>query len=138
MISVYADGSSTGRSNEPGGWAYVILKDGFEVLSDYGGSPSATNNTMELSGAIEGLKALINSGLAGPEDKVELVCDSRYVLGLASGEYKPKKNVALACEVRRLYIKAKATTRWVRGHEGNTYNERCDVLAKRGKEENTL
>ena len=137
MISVYSDGSSTGRSNKPGGWAYVIVKDDEQLHSAHGGDPKTTNNCMELQGAIEGLKALLANNLVGTEP-VELVSDSQYVLGLASGDYKPKKNVALACELRRLAIKTGVTMRWVRGHMGDTYNEMCDVLAKKGKEENTL
>lgn len=138
MISVYADGSSFGRSNQPGGWAYIIVKDGVQICSGYGGSPKTTSNVMELMGAIEGLKALIANGLVNTGEPIELVCDSKYVLGLASGEYKPKKNVSLATEIRRLAIATGITTRWVRGHAGETFNEQCDVLAKQGKEENLL
>ena len=137
MISVYADGSSTGRSNKPGGWSYIIVKDGLVLTEDHGGDAKTTNNRMELLGAIEGLRALIQHQTIPPE-AVELVSDSQYTLGMASGEYHPKKNIDLATELRRLAIKTDAKTRWVRGHSKDAYNEQCDTLAKQGKEENTL
>lgn len=138
MISVYSDGSSTGRSNQPGGWAFIIVKNGNVLHSEYGGSSSTTNNIMELTGAIQGLKALINKGLLDDGEQAELVSDSQYVLGLASGDYSPKKNVGLATELRRLAMRTNVALRWVKGHSNDLHNEQCDVLAKKGKEENSL
>ena len=133
MISVYTDGSSMGCSNEPGGWSYVIVRDGETLADGYGGHPSTTNNRMELTGAIEGLSKAVQFAADGEE--IELVSDSQYTLGMASGGYKPKKNLDLATALRRLAIKVKAKTRWVKGHNKDAFNEQCDVLAKTGKEE---
>lgn len=158
MISIYTDGSSHARGGLPGGWAFVIVRDGFPVVANFGGDPSTTNNRMELTGAIKGLEtldalirehALLDQPPFG--QVVELVSDSQYTLGMASGAMSPsmgpdgvRKNGDLVDRIReladRLLTKGsdgKPRTRWVRGHDGDTYNERCDSLAKRGKKENT-
>ena len=57
MLSIYADGSSTGKSDNPGGYGYVILRDGKPIATGHGGDPSTTNNRMELQAAISGLAA---------------------------------------------------------------------------------
>lgn len=158
MISVYTDGSSHARGGKPGGWAFVIVKNvGFfdeQVLgAGYGGDPTTTNNRMELTGAIKGLEALEGIQLfdkAYDGQLVELVSDSQYTLGMANGSYSPstdtqgnRKNGDLVDRLQELAQRVlsrdektgRPRTRWVRGHEGDTFNERCDSLAKRGKKE---
>lgn len=142
MISIYTDGSSGQGGGKPGGWAFVIVRDESEVLgAAYGGSDSTTNNIMELSAAIEGMRALAvmrSTSLVKVEESWELVSDSQYTLGICSGGYSPSKNLELAA-----VAKAGAEDhpglrfRWVRGHTGNTWNERADSLAGKGKRENT-
>lgn len=139
MISVYSDGSSGARGGKAGGWAFVVVRDEVEVITaGYGSDPSTTNNVMELTGAIRGLEAVAVAramGLVRPDELIELVSDSQYVLGLASGGYTPSTNLELAKEVKRLLSDLNGRTRWVRGHQGDTWNERCDSLARKGKDE---
>jgi ribonuclease HI len=94
---------------------------------------------MELMAAREGLRALVShpTFLSSQNPSVELVSDSQYVLGLASGSYSPTKNVVLAEHVRDVCKKYNVKTRWVRGHAGDTLNMICDKLAKHGKDEMT-
>lgn len=132
FYSIYADGSSCGRLVGPGGWGFVIAGDKYLVGAGYGGENPATNNQMELRAAIEGMRAAKRLGLPGP---FELVSDSQYVLGVVGGKYVASKNkelveVALAL-AQELRVKR---FRWVRGHSGDLLNERCDQLAKLGKE----
>ncbi|CAB4127311.1 Ribonuclease H domain containing protein [uncultured Caudovirales phage] len=68
--------------------------------------------------------------LTGP---IELVCDSQYVLGMASGRMSPNTNRTLVGKLRALSLELNVGTRWVRGHSKETWNEHCDKLAKRGK-----
>jgi ribonuclease HI len=91
---------------------------------------------MELLGAIRGLEAVKRLDLM---DRIELVSDSQYTLGMANGEYMihEGRNEDLILPLRKLMKELGATTRWVRGHVGDTLNERCDSLAKRGKREAT-
>lgn len=141
MVSLYTDGSSGQGGGKPGGWAWVIVRDDAEVLAtDYGGSTSTTNNIMEMTAAIEGmyaLRALQESGRISRWEVLELVSDSQYVLGIASGGYCPSKNLELASEAKALACALGVRFRWVRGHTGNTWNERCDSLAGLGKQKHT-
>lgn len=135
MISIYADGSSTGRADGPGGYGWII-RDGDKVLAwGYGGSPSTTNNLMELEGAIQGMEAFLRLGASG---LVELVSDSQYTLGMASGAWNASKNLESVGRARELAKKVGCRFRWVPGHEGETWNEYCDQLAKQGKVEHTI
>ncbi len=139
-IEVYTDGSAT-TGDKPGGWAYCIVVDGTELKRQGGGLALATNNVAEISAAIEGLDEVIrlkSSGSANidPNATVELVSDSQLVLKYATGEYRCKAPhlVPYYIKLRKLYGQAKATTRWVRGHTGDKYNEVCDKLAKSARE----
>jgi len=87
---------------------------------------------MELEAAIRGLNYVVGHKLHVGEE-VELVSDSQYVLGLASGLSYPKKNVSQAMELRALMKLTAASSRWIPGHSGDPVNEQCDRLAKLGK-----
>jgi len=137
VFAIYADGSSGGRSNEPYGWGWLIT-DGMNILAwNSGGGPSGTNNIAELTGAIEGVRYWLQNFVLGPgvdpDTQVELVCDSEYVLGMASGKHTPVKNYDLCTELRRLCLEAKLTCRWVRGHSGEPFNHAVDILAGKGR-----
>lgn len=130
MISIYSDGSSGGNSLGAIGWGFVIVKDGVTLSSGSGGNKIGTNNISELTASIEGMKAFKELELS---DEVELVSDSQYVLGLANGNFKPTKNLELAKEIRGLAVELNVKTRWVKGHSGDEFNEKCDELAKAAK-----
>jgi ribonuclease HI len=135
MISIFSDGSSAARGNCPIGWGWVIVRLPYDVLlAGSGCHPSSTNNGAELRGAIYGLKAFIDTGLHITGELAELVCDSMYVLDLASGKSTPTANLELAQECAKLAQEAKIHRfRWVPGHSGDVFNERCDTLAKDAK-----
>ena len=122
------------------GWGFVVLRDGNVLRAGYGGMPSGTNNTAEITGAIRGIEAWakLKVDLDGPAEHVTLVSDSQLTLGFATGQYSPSKNVELAMELNRLYSLYCHTIRWVRGHVGILANERCDRLAKKGRAEAAL
>jgi len=133
MISVYSDGSSTGRNNKPGGYGFVVVEEGVVLTWSFGGSARTTNNLMEMEGAIRGLEAVLAMGLVQPWKAIELVSDSKYTLGMASGSYSPTKNLDSVARLRDAAVKTGCRLRWVHGHRGDTYNEMCDRLAKLGK-----
>lgn len=131
-IEIFTDGSAT-VSTKPGGYGWVIVIDGKGHSEGAGPIENATNNDAELEAAIQGLAAtlkLINT-LPKEDHDVTLVSDSEIILGWADGSYrfkqqkKIKKFEQLQWLVKRMNVK----TRWVEGHSGNIYNERCDEIA---------
>ncbi len=133
-VIIYTDGACRGNPG-PGGWgALLIAGDKRRELS--GSTAQTTNNRMELTAAIEALKALKR-----PVD-VTLYTDSKYVStgiqewlpawkarGWRTADRKAVKNQDLwealdaACDGHRIQW------RWVRGHSGDAGNEHVDRLA---------
>lgn len=132
-ITIYTDGAcDIHAENQPGGWAAILRAvDGKgklvkeRVLS--GGAESTTNNQMELTAVIEGLKALKR-----PAD-VTVFTDSRYVLDIASGNKKATRNKKLWQIFFRQAEKHRIEWKYVAGHSGDALNERCDRLAVKEK-----
>ncbi len=102
-----------------------------------GGSINTTNNQMELTAAIQSLKALKKPA------KISIITDSSYVKnGITEWLYtwkrnnwktsskKDVKNKTLWLELEELEKKNKVNWLWVKGHSGNLENERADFLAR--------
>ena len=134
-VEIYTDGACKGNPG-PGGWGAILVARGKEkVLS--GGEATTTNNRMELAGAIAAFEALRRPC------RVSFCSDSRYVIdGLSRGWAlawqkrgwkKPDGKPALNADLWERLLIAIAPHEieylWVRGHQGHTYNERCDALA---------
>jgi ribonuclease HI len=140
---VWTDGACSGNPG-PGGWAAIVVPaDGAEPVELSGGEPHTTNNRMELTAALEGLRALPDGSRA------VIVTDSQLMLnsmtawlpgwkrkGWKTAAGKPVKNQdllrALDAEIGR---QASVRWHWVRGHEtGEAHahkalNARADRLA---------
>lgn len=131
---MFTDGACRGNPG-PGGWG-VVMSYQETRRSLQGFSPQTTNNRMELTAIIEGLRVLNR-----PCD-IELYTDSKYVLqgindwmlnwkrnGWKTAARKPVKNIdlwqLLDDEINRHNINWK----WVKGHSGNAGNEMADQLA---------
>ena len=135
LIEMFTDGACSGNPG-PGGWGTILRFEGKEKELS-GGEKETTNNRMELTAVIEGLKALKT-----PCD-VKLCTDSKYVAdGLSKGwakswkangwkkkDGKPALNIPLWDELLTLTQTHKVTIEWVKGHAGHPENERCDELA---------
>ena len=85
--------------------------------------PATTNNEMEITAAIEGLRDL--------EPGVEAIVrsDSSYVVNTMMLGWKRKANDDLWRELDREVAARKVRFEWVRGHAGDKNNERADRLA---------
>jgi ribonuclease HI len=133
-VLVWTDGACR-KNPGPGGWAALIVD--AEVREVSGGLPHTTNNIMEMTAALEGLRAL-------PEgSRACVVTDSRYLHdGITSWIHGWKrKNWKTAggepVKNREIWIALEAETarhlavrwHWVRGHVGTALNERADQLA---------
>jgi ribonuclease HI len=131
MITIYTDGASSGNPG-PGGYGVVMLSGPHrKELSQ--GYFKTTNNRMELMAVIAGLEALKNKG-----EEVMVISDSKYVVdaiekgwvfGWEKKGFKDKKNPDLWKRFLQIYRQHKVKFTWVRGHNQNLENERCDVLA---------
>jgi ribonuclease HI len=135
-VIVFTDG---GCINNPGPGGYgVVIEDDAGEREYSGGFSLTTNNRMELMACIVALQKLEGSGRA-----VVVHSDSSYVVngmekGWARGwrsrgwrrsDGHPALNADLWAELLRLAEAMPVRFVWVRGHAGNSRNERCDVLA---------
>ena len=136
-VIIHTDGACSGNPG-PGGWG-AVLQYGETVRELKGGAPLTTNNRMELTAAIQALNALKRPC------PVELHTDSVYVKdgltkwifgwkknGWKTADKKPVKNVELWQALDLAVTRHKIDWRWVRGHDGDVWNERADVLANEG------
>ena len=125
----------------PGGWA-CVLRFGSRVGEIYGCDPKTTNNRMELTAVIRGLKALTEPS------EVQLSIDSQYVqLGISEWIHKWKRNgwrtaakkdvlnKDLWVELDALVSQHKIKWEWVKGHAQHADDNRCDELANRAARE---
>ncbi len=131
MISIYADGASRGNPG-PGGYGVVMLYGTLrKELSD--GFRLTTNNRMELLGVIAALEALKKEDTtATVYSDSKYVVDSvekKWVFGWEKKNFKEKKNSDLWIRFLTIYRKHKIKFIWVKGHNSNKENNRCDELA---------
>ena len=70
---MWTDGACSGNPG-PGGWAAIVVWPDGAREELYGGEPHTTNNRMEYTAALEGLRAL------PPGSRVCIVTDSRLML----------------------------------------------------------
>lgn len=140
---MWTDGACSGNPG-PGGWAAIVVAaPGAEGVELSGGDPHTTNNRMEYTAAIEGLRTLPDGTPACVVTDSRLMLDSmtkwlpgwrRKGFKTASGQ--PVKNQdlieALDAEIARL---GDVRWHWVKGHEtGDAHahkalNDRADRLA---------
>lgn len=128
VARIYTDGSCHGNPGA-GGYCAIVLCDG--ITREVKGSDwHTTNNRMELTAVIEGLKLI-----ADPYD-AHILSDSKYVVepirrgNLRAYVNSPdRKNADLWEKILRLSAFHKLTAEWVRGHSGNRLNQYCDKMA---------
>jgi ribonuclease HI len=122
MLTIYTDGSCTPNPGK-GGWGYIAIFPDCEI-SDSGSSSHTTNNIMEITAVIKPLQQFPN------QDSYTIYTDSQYVINCATGKWKRKKNIELWEEYDKVSKNKKITYIWVKGHNGDPYNERVDKIAK--------
>lgn len=142
-LKVYTDGGCRGngkKSNSIGGYAYVIIKNKDEIVCTQSNAKlDTTNNIMELQAVISALQKVTTSG----NYDVEVYSDSRYVVNCINQRWYKRwiingwktskgelvKNIDLWKELLSL-IKLLNSVKfvWVKGHNGNRFNEMCDSM----------
>lgn len=139
-IIIYTDGGCHGNPG-PGGWGCVII-DGSQETALSGGEKNTTNNRMELTAAIESLRAVV-ANEKWRSGKVAVYSDSQYVKngitswinnwkrnGWKTAAKKPVLNQDLWIALDELYSLLDIEWKWVKGHAGFKYNEICDSLCQ--------
>ncbi|WP_025733037.1 ribonuclease HI [Carnimonas nigrificans] len=133
-VTLYTDGGCRGNPG-PGGWG-ALLQSGPHEKELKGGEQQTTNNRMELTAAIMGLRALTR------RCDVALYTDSEYVRngitkwihnwrrrGWKTASKAPVKNAELWQELLAETERHQVAWHWVKGHAGHPGNERADALA---------
>ncbi len=134
-IQLFTDGACSGNPG-PGGWCAILRYGKYEKVIS-GSDAETTNNRMELTAVIEGLKALKQSC------NVEVVTDSKYVCDAINQNWlqnwikknwkkadnKPVQNPDLWQSLASLLNQHNVRFVWIKGHAGHPENERCDAVA---------
>ena len=135
IVEIYTDGGCLINPG-PGGYGVVII-DGNTRKELSGGYRLTTNNRMELTACIEGLRA------APPSLPVRIYSDSRYIVnainhgwaytwrknGWIRSQGAPVENSDLWDQLLSLCDGRSVEFVWIKGHAGTPENERCDRLA---------
>ena len=135
VVDIFCDGACSGNPG-PGGYGTILRCRGVEKELS-GGAPETTNNRMELTAALEGLRQLTRPC------QVTITTDSQYLVkGMTewlpgwqrNGWKNSKKEPVLNRDLWEALVEAtgphQVRWQWVRGHAGHTENERCDQLAR--------
>lgn len=138
-VEIYTDGACLGNPGRGGWGAILIYKEHRKEIS--GSEAETTNNRMELRAVIEALRLLKKPAQA------KIYTDSKYVMdgitkwifnwkknGWKSADKKPVKNVDLWQELETETTKHQLSWIWVKGHNGNHFNEIADQLARSAAE----
>ena len=140
IVEIYTDGACSGNPG-PGGWGALLLY-GHNEKEITGGEFETTNNSMELTAAIEAHKSLKR------RCTVHLHTDSTYVRdgitkwiknwkakGWKTAAKKPVKNDDLWQLLDAAGQRHDIRWLWVKGHSGHRENEIADTLANKGIDE---
>jgi ribonuclease HI len=134
QVQLITDGSCLGNPGR-GGWA-CVLRYQQHKKELYGHEPHTTNNRMELTAAIHGLRELKE------RCEVEVVTDSEYLKngitqwihgwkqrGWVTKEKKPVVNQDLWKQLDEQVSRHATRWSWTKGHANHADNNRCDELA---------
>ena len=149
-VTVYTDGAARGNPDGPGGYGVILEfrdREGQLHSREYSqGYRKTTNNRMELMAAIAGLEALTRPC------SVDLWSDSQYLVKAFNEHWidkwirndwmrtrtEPVKNADLWKRLLTAAAPHQVSWNWVRGHNGNPRNERCDELATSAADSDNL
>lgn len=133
-LHIYTDGACKGNPGI-GGWGALLCYGAHQKILN-GAEAMTTNNRMELTAAIEALRAVKR---ACP---IVIHTDSSYLKngitqwlagwkrnGWKTADKKPVKNIELWQALDALVSQHQVEWRWVKGHSGHPGNEMADQLA---------
>lgn len=141
MIKIYTDGANSlnGTPYSYGGYGWVAIWDRAEGMILSGGQSCppnpddpVTNNKMELSAIIDALDNMSEIGIV--DEQIEVWSDSMWCVQCASKKWARRKNVNLWNKLNQIefVLKMSGATisyNWIKGHNGDHYNEMVDDIA---------
>jgi ribonuclease HI len=132
---VFTDGASEGNPG-PGGWGAVLVVESEIMAEAKGSEPHTTNNRMELTALIAGLR------LIEPDRGIDVYTDSQLVVNTINvwaagweqrGWRRKTGEIANLELVKEAYLLARqrpgARVQWIPAHSGFRWNEYADALA---------
>lgn len=143
-VVIHTDGCALGNPGV-GGFAVLLrYKDKEKEIT--GGFQETTNNRMELIACIEGLKSLKQ------KSNVIVFSDSKYLVDAIVNQWiykwrnnhwtKSKSQKVLNADLWKTLLdlieQHEVELRWVRGHNIDKSNQRCDILAKQAAQQKNL
>jgi ribonuclease HI len=131
-LIIYTDGGCEPNPGR-GAWAYMAINEwGHKETEEVGYEEFTTNNKMELEAISRSLSYAKDMGIKN----VKIKSDSQYAINSLTiwgdkwekNDYKGKKNVDIIKDIRRMLKSLNAEFEWVRGHDGDIFNEYVDGL----------
>ncbi len=140
QFEIYTDGSHKGQW---GSWAYVILENQQLRREASGRQEKTDSNRMEFQAAIEALQTLplgVEANLYS-DSRLMLEAVNQFSIWSANNWLKkngrPIPNDDLFKIILTLISVRKITWHWVHAHTGHVYNELCDEMCTRAREQNS-
>ena len=126
-FQIYTDGSCIGNPG-PGGWGFIIHKNGEEVAAESGSDKDTTNNRMEMMAIIQALDWLHKN--EKPADaSIEVKSDSNLIIQTINQGWKKKANTDLWAQIDKLRAWLNIKWTWVKAHADDDLNNRVDEMA---------
>lgn len=141
ILKIYTDGACLGNPGK-GGFAWILIRGDIEYRHSES-NPNTTNNRMELMAIISALAYFDSKKTSNKKYKIEIYSDSNYVVdainkgwlhswqknGWKKSNKEPVKNQDLWEQLVVFLNKYDFVFNWIKGHNGDLYNEQCDQMA---------
>ena len=131
MIKLYTDGACSPNPGL-GGWAAYFIYNDIKYVT-YGYDENSTNNRMELTATIEGLRLVANTlkkfGVDLKSEEIHLYSDSQYFVNTMNFNWRRNANQELWEIIDKAVNVLDVHFIWVKGHASNPGNNECDKLA---------